>query len=43
MIRLADCYPQASNIYILAICDGPSVSYGAKVSNNNQNDKADSF
>ena len=33
MIRLADRYSQARNIYISAICDGPSASYGAKVSN----------
>ena len=33
MIRIADRYPQACNIYISAICDGPSASYGAKVSN----------
>jgi len=33
MIRLADRYPQARNIYISAICDGPSAAYGAKVSN----------
>jgi len=30
MIRLADHYLQARNIYISAICDGPS---GAKVAN----------
>jgi len=33
MIRLADHYPQAHNIYILAICDGPSASYGARIPN----------
>jgi len=33
MIRLANCYPQVCNIYILAICDGPFASYGMKVSN----------
>ena len=33
MIRLADRYPRARNIYISAICDGPFASYGAKVSN----------
>ena len=32
MIRLADRHPKpatSSNIYISAICDGPSISYGA--------------
>ena len=33
MIRLADRYPQARNIYISAICDGPSASYGARMPN----------
>ena len=33
MIRLADHYPQARNIYILAICDGPSASYGTRMPN----------
>jgi len=33
MIRLADRYPQARNIYISAICDGPSAAYGARMPN----------
>ena len=33
MIRLANHYPQARNLYISAVRDGPSASYGAKLSN----------
>jgi len=33
MIRLADRYPQAHNIYISTICNGPSTSYGARMPN----------